>query len=202
MRLRRIHEGDAVPLRELRLRALQEASYAFATTFEEASARPAEYWETWTRKPADEQVTIVAVDGERWVGMASGWLTDQTPGRAWLAQLWVDPDVRRAGLGLRLIEAVAGWARERGMVALELSVTTNNPAAAALYTRAGFVETGRRRPLPSDPSRTEVFLLERAQSCQAARPVTTRRLPPPTRPSDFVLPVGRSTVYSSVPRRD
>ena len=158
MRLRRIHAGDAVPLRELRLRALQEASYAFATTFAEGSARPAEYWETWTRKPADEQVTIVAVDGERWVGMASGWLADQAPGRAWLAQLWVDPGVRRAGLGLRLIEAVAGWARERGMVALELSVTSNNPAAAAFYTRAGFVETGHRRPLPSDPSRTEVFL--------------------------------------------
>ena len=158
MTLRRIREGDAAPLRELRLRALQDASYAFATTFEEASARPADYWETWTRKPADEQVTFVAVDGERWLGMVSGWLPDQIPGRAWLAQLWVDPSVRRAGLGLQLIEAVAGWARERDVVALELSVTTNNPGAAALYARAGFVETGRRRPLPSDPSRTEVFL--------------------------------------------
>ena len=55
------------------------------------------------------------------------------------------------GLGL-------DWARERGAVAVELSVTTNNPAAAAFYTRAGFAETGRRRPLPADPSRTEVFL--------------------------------------------
>jgi len=75
--------------------------------------------------------------------------------------------VRRAGLGLRLIEAVAGWARERGMVALELSVTSNNPAAAAFYARAGFVETGRRRPLPSDPSRTEVFL---SRELNPARP--------------------------------
>jgi RimJ/RimL family protein N-acetyltransferase len=158
VRLRRVQEGDAAALRELRLRALQEATYAFATRFEEASARPAEYWEAWTRKPAGEQVTIVAVDRERWVGMASGWLPEQTPGRAWLAHLWVDPGVRRAGLGLELIEAVAGWARERGMTALELSVTTNNPGAAALYARAGFAETGRRRPLPADPARTEVFL--------------------------------------------
>jgi ribosomal protein S18 acetylase RimI-like enzyme len=156
--LRRVREGDAARLRDLRLRALREAPHAFATTFAEASARPAAYWETWARKPADEQVTIVAVDGRRCVGMASGWLPDHTPGRAWVAQVWVDPAVRRAGLGLRLIEAVAEWARERGMVALELSVTTNNPAAAALYARAGFVETGRQRPLPSDPSRTEVFL--------------------------------------------
>ena len=167
MRLRRVREGDAARLRELRLRAVREAPHAFATTFEEASARPAEYWESWTRKPADDQVTIVAVDGDRWVGMASGWLPDQTPGRAWLAQLWVDPGARRAGLGLRLIGAVAGWARERGMIALELSVTTNNPAAAQLYARAGFAETGRRRPLPSDPSRTEVFL---SRELSPARP--------------------------------
>jgi RimJ/RimL family protein N-acetyltransferase len=158
VRLRRVREGDAARLRELRLRALQEAPYAFATTVAEASARPDQYWETWTLKPTEEQVTIVAIDGGRWVGMASGWLPEQIPGRAWLAQLWVDPGVRGTGLGLGLIEAVAGWARERGMVALELSVTSNNPAAAALYARAGFTETGRRRPLPSDPSRIEVFL--------------------------------------------
>ena len=103
-------------------------------------------------------IVFQGVDGGRWLGMVSGWLPEQIPGRAWLAQLWVDPTVRRAGLGLQLIEAVAGWARERGVVALELSVTTNNPGAAALYARAGFVATGSRRPLPSDPSRTEVFL--------------------------------------------
>jgi ribosomal protein S18 acetylase RimI-like enzyme len=70
----------------------------------------------------------------------------------------VEPAARGTGLGARLIDAVAGWARERGRAAVELSVTTNNQAAAALYARAGFAETGRRRPLPSDPSRTEVFL--------------------------------------------
>ena len=47
MRLRRIREGDAAPLRELRLRALREAPDAFATTFEQASAWPPEHWETW-----------------------------------------------------------------------------------------------------------------------------------------------------------
>ena len=66
--------------------------------------------------------------------------------------------MRGAGLGLRLIEAVADWAAEQGVETIDLSVTTNNGAAAALYARAGFTETGRRRPLPADPSRTEVFL--------------------------------------------
>jgi ribosomal protein S18 acetylase RimI-like enzyme len=158
MRLRQVREGDAARLRELRLRALREAPHAFATTFDGASARPPEYWDEWARAPVEEQVTVVAVDGERWVGMVSGWLLEDKPGSAWLARLWVDPSVRRAGLGSRLIETVADWARDRGCATLELSVTGNNVAAAALYLRCGFVETGRRRPLPADPSRTEVFL--------------------------------------------
>jgi GNAT superfamily N-acetyltransferase len=158
VRLRRLRACDAARLRELRLRALREAPDAFATTFDEARARPPSYWAEWARAPVEEQVTVVAIDGGRWVGMASGWLLEDSPASAWLARLWVDPGARRAGLGSRLIEAVAEWARERGAITLELSVTANNVAAARLYASAAFVETGRRRPLPADPSRTEVFL--------------------------------------------
>jgi len=160
MRLQRVRDGDAARLREVRLRALREAPRAFATRFDEASERPPEYWEEWARAPVEEQVTVVAVDGDRWVGLVSGWLLEERPGSAWLARLWVDPSVRRAGVGLLLIEAIDEWARERGATTLELSVTANNEAAATFYARAGFAETGerRRRPLPADPTRVEVFL--------------------------------------------
>jgi ribosomal protein S18 acetylase RimI-like enzyme len=150
--VRRLREGETALLREVRLRALRDAPEAFATRLEEALAWPPERWDELTRNG----VHVVALDGERSVGMVSGWLLDS--GNAWLARLWVDPEVRGAGLGLRLIEAVAEWARERGAPALELSVTANNPDAAALYARAGFRETGRRRPLPADPTRIEIFL--------------------------------------------
>jgi ribosomal protein S18 acetylase RimI-like enzyme len=158
VRLQRVQPGDAARLRDVRLRALHEAPDAFATSFEEASARPPEYWEEWTRAPVEEQVTIVAVDGDHWVGIVSGWVLEDRPGKVWLARLWVDPATRGTGLGLELIDAIAEWGRERGCATVDLSVTANNTAAAALYARAGFVETGRRRPLPADPSRTEVFL--------------------------------------------
>ena len=82
-------------------------------------------------------------------------MTDNTWYLYWIA---VDRTIQAKGLGTRLIEAAAEWATEQGAAAVELSVTTNNQAAATLYTRAGFAETGRRRPLPGDPSRTEVFL--------------------------------------------
>jgi ribosomal protein S18 acetylase RimI-like enzyme len=154
VRLHRPQSDEAEPLRELRLRALREDPAAFAETFEQARDRPPGDWASWI---ADEsRVIVVAIDGERWVGMVACRLHGEAS--TWLTALWVEPAARGTGLGARLIDAVAGWARERGRAAVELSVTTNNQAAAALYARAGFAETGRRRPLPSDPSRTEVFL--------------------------------------------
>jgi ribosomal protein S18 acetylase RimI-like enzyme len=154
VRLRRLRGDEVEPLRELRLRALREDPTAFAETFEEARARPLGDWASWI---ADEsRVIVVAIDGRRWVGMVACRLLGETS--TWLTALWVEPAARGTGLGRWLIEAVAEWARERGRAAVELSVTTNNQAAATLYARAGFAETGRRRPLPSDPARTEVFL--------------------------------------------
>lgn len=156
MRLRRLRADEAEPLRELRLRALREDPGAFAESFAEARDRPLQDWAGWA---ADEsRVIVVAIDGERWVGMVACRLLEGSPGSTWLSALWVDPSARGGGLGDRLIEAAADWSREQGAATVELSVTTNNQAAAALYARAGFTETGRRRPLPSDPSRTEVFL--------------------------------------------
>jgi len=153
--VRRLRPDEAGLLRDVRLRALREAPEAFATRYDEARARPPQYWAELA-SDSDARVSIVALDGDRGVGLVSGWLLES--GNAWLARLWVDPGARGAGVGLRLIEAVADWARERGAPVLELSVTANNTAAAALYASAGFAETGRRRPLPADPSRTEIFL--------------------------------------------
>ena len=154
MRIRRLRADEVEPLRELRLRALREDPGAFAETFEEARDRPLDDWASWAADAS--RVIVVAIDGERWVGMAACRRLE--PDSSWLTALWVDPSERGAGLGGRLIEAAADWAREQGAATVELSVTTNNDAAATLYSRAGFAETGHRRPLPSDPSRTEVFL--------------------------------------------
>lgn len=154
--IRRLEPDEVAQLRELRLRALREDPGAFAESYEAARARPLDDWAAWS---ADESLVIfVATEGERWVGMAAGRLRDELPDAVWLSALWVDPAARGTGLGARLIDAVADWARELGRARLDLSVTTNNEAAAALYGRTGFAPTGRVRPLPADPSRTEVFL--------------------------------------------
>jgi ribosomal protein S18 acetylase RimI-like enzyme len=152
--IRPLRSDEAARLRELRLRALREDPRAFAESFEAASALEPEQWESWTSAGG----IIVAIDGERWVGMVACRMLDESPTSSWLSALWVDPSVRGTGLGACLVDAVDVWSRENGATTVELSVTTNNEAAVAFYARVGFEETGRRRPLPADPSRTEVFL--------------------------------------------
>jgi ribosomal-protein-alanine N-acetyltransferase len=59
--------------------------------------------------------------------------------------LAVAPDARRRGIGLALVTAAAGLARQGGASSLILEVGEDNPGAVALYDRAGFVQVGRRR---------------------------------------------------------
>ncbi len=147
-------------MRELRLRALKEAPYAFATSFHEAAARPAQHWDDFARQSSagEAQVTFVAAEGERWLAMASAFVSTDATDVGHLVQMWVDPSCRRLGLGRQLVEAIADWARERGITQLKTSVTAGNERAEALYEAAGFLPTGERRPLPSDSSLTEVVL--------------------------------------------
>jgi GNAT superfamily N-acetyltransferase len=147
-------------LRELRLRALSEAPYAFATSFDAAAARSAQHWEDFALKSeaAETQVTFVVVGEEAWLAMASVFLNLDEPGGAQMVQMWVDPESRGLGLGRLLVDAVADWARERGVTRLKASVTEGNHAAEALYEAVGFLPTGEQQPLSSNPSLTEVVL--------------------------------------------
>jgi len=61
--------------------------------------------------------------------------------------MWVAPDARGAGVGRALLDAVAGWARDRGCDHLVLSVTDSNEIARRVYEAYGFVDTGERRAL-------------------------------------------------------
>ncbi|WP_313577184.1 GNAT family N-acetyltransferase, partial [Brevundimonas sp.] len=59
--------------------------------------------------------------------------------------LAVRPTARRAGLGVRLVEAAVVRAAALGAERMFLEVAESNAAARALYARSGFVEMGRRR---------------------------------------------------------
>ena len=145
-------------MRELRLRALADAPLAFGSTLAREEAFAEEVWQDRAARGAmgESQVTYVAEEGECWVGMATGLVADADGPRPELVGMFVEPAVRGRRVGAALVEAVAAWARVRGMARLYLWVTSTNLAALALYRRCDFRPTGRRQPLDHTPSLWEL----------------------------------------------
>jgi ribosomal protein S18 acetylase RimI-like enzyme len=57
--------------------------------------------------------------------------------RGWIYYLGVDPDLRRQGLGARMMEAAEQWLRARGVPKLQLMIRDGNTAALAFYEALG-----------------------------------------------------------------
>lgn len=89
--------------------------------------------------------------------MASGVPGDD--GIPELISMWVSPAARGKGVGDRLVESVAQWARQQGATALGLEVVEDNEKATALYRRSGFADADELAgPLPDSVHREKVMV--------------------------------------------
>ncbi len=62
---------------------------------------------------------------------------------AYLEARFVDPDLRRSGMGQRLAEAAMHWARERGYREMASDALLENAVSHRAHEAAGFVEVER-----------------------------------------------------------
>lgn len=144
VRYEQLKSHEVSRLREVRLRALQDAPDAFGATFAEASARSEDDWE----KQLAELPTFVAVDEGRDVAMVRCKRDEHRAGTAWLLSMWVAPEVRRGRVGSALVDLVVTWARSNGIARLVLDVADLNVAAVAFYEFKGFRRNGNVGSLP------------------------------------------------------
>lgn len=84
--------------------------------------------------------------------------------------LAVRPEARRRGVGLKLVEAAAAKAFDKGAATLWLDVAADNHAALALYAGAGFETLGRRRGYyrVGPDQRTDAIVMRRALNTDPA----------------------------------
>jgi ribosomal protein S18 acetylase RimI-like enzyme len=122
--------------REIRLRALREAPYAFQSRFDDWAEAPEARWRD---RLALVPLNLVARRGDELVGIASGVLDGEDG--AELISMWVDPAARGSGVGAALVGAVVAWAAAAGRPTY-LMVRSDNARAIAAYARAGFVDLG------------------------------------------------------------
>lgn len=141
--------------REIRLEMLREAPDAFWFTYADEATFDEADW----RERIEGAWLVQARDAEGVLGSA-GLGSHWEPERATVATLfgmYVSPRARGRGVGEALVKAVLDEARRRGKTEVLLEVTSNNPVAAALYERCGFVRTGATHP---HPRRAELHELE------------------------------------------
>lgn len=137
--LRRVTAGDWEAWRPVRLAALRDAPGAFGSRLADWQDAPEDLWRARLSVPG--ALDLLALDGERAVGMASGLPGEDDPRLVEVVSMWVAPDARRRGLARQLLDTIARWAVGHGAHALVLSVVPGNAAARSTYERAGFTAT-------------------------------------------------------------
>jgi len=172
--LRVLAPDDWRAWRRLRLAALAEAPYAFGSRLADwqGDGDREERWRARLGIPGSFNVVAV-LHGEP-AGLASG--VPAGAGVAELISMWVSPTARGHGVGDRLVQAVARWARQAGAGVLRLAVVPGNENAVALYRRNGFRLTGELGDLmPDGVSREHIMAKDLAGACPAPGGATGAR---------------------------
>ncbi len=114
------------------------------------------------------QVFIAEQDGQI-VGFAlcrlkrvPGYMGGVTVGE--LSDIWVSPEIRRSGVGVRLTTLVLNWLREKGTHSVEVQVLRDNEAAWKLFTGLGFQFEYRSARLLWDETPEVLFRTDRTIS--------------------------------------
>lgn len=144
--IRRLRPDDWALLRTVRLAALREAPYAFASTLEREAAFDEWQW----RGRLSSATTFVAVGDVGPVGLVTG-LTEES-GEIHLVGMWVRTEVRGTSVAADLVSALLGWARDESAGSVRLWVVSGNDRARRFYLRMGFASTGVRQKMPEKPS--------------------------------------------------
>lgn len=95
------------------------------------------------------------------VGYAVLWFAAD---EAELGDMAVLPEVRRRGLGRRLLDGALAEAARRGAKRVFLEVRESNVAARSLYERAGFEAAGTRSDYYSEPKEDAILMMRQLES--------------------------------------
>ena len=154
--VREVTDGDVEAFRDIRLEALRDAPEAFGSTFAREVAFAEADWQRRIARGGNFLGYLPEASATEPAGLIGGFQED--PQTVELVSMFVRPRARGRGVGEALIATVIDWAAARNASSVHLWVTETNKPARLLYERCGFVLTGERQPLPSNPALDEVAM--------------------------------------------
>jgi GNAT superfamily N-acetyltransferase len=154
--VREVVAGDWEAFRDIRLEALRDTPEAFGSTHQREVAFVEADWQRRIARPGNFLGYLPEASATEPVGLVGA--LEEDPGIFELVSMYVRPPARGRGVGEALIATVVDWAAARNAKSVHLWVTETNKPARLLYERSGFVLTGERQPLPSNPTLGEVAM--------------------------------------------
>lgn len=138
--IRRLRTGEVDLYKQLRLRALHDAPYAFPATYEAALQRSAESWREQAEGTArgSDRATFIAFADDLPIGMAALYRRAGQVDEGELLQVWVSPDYRGTRLASDLMDACFRWAEENNFRTVIAGITKGNARALKFYIHYGF----------------------------------------------------------------
>ena len=137
---RRIQSGEVNLFKNLRLKALQDAPYAFSSTYESALRRTDESWREQAERTAQgtDRATFISFLDDEPVGIAALYRLENQADVGELLQVWVAPGQRGGQAARSLMDAVFTWAGENHFCKIIASVRRENPRAIQFYLKYSF----------------------------------------------------------------
>ncbi|MEU1124206.1 GNAT family N-acetyltransferase [Streptomyces sp. NPDC005899] len=173
--VRPVRSEDWQKARLLRLEALQDpaAPVAFLEAYADAVRRPDAFWQGRTDAAAEgsssRQFVAEAPDGtlvgtvsvvvERAADEAVRFGCPPESDQTHVVAVFVRPQDRGRGVVDALLREAVDWSfslTDPRIDRVRLYVHEDNPRAAAVYRRAGFVRSGRTEAVPGDPTSQEL----------------------------------------------
>jgi ribosomal protein S18 acetylase RimI-like enzyme len=153
IRIEPITSQNTLVFKAIRLRALQDAPFAFGSTFlKESQLTDSDWINRVERMNGEVGAGFLAMDDDLACGIVGSFVHQSDRTCAHLISMWTAPNHRQRGIGRLLVNAVLNWARGRDTRVLRLMVTSNNQPAIRFYEQLGFSRTGRTQPYPNDPA--------------------------------------------------
>lgn len=138
--IRRIRVGEADLFKQIRLTALQDAPYAFTSTYESELQRSTESWREQAEGTAlgVDRATFIVFSEDVPIGIAALYRDKDKVDSGELLQVWISPQYRGTTVTRDLMDTIFKWAENNNFNTVIAGVTKANIRALKFYVKYGF----------------------------------------------------------------
>jgi RimJ/RimL family protein N-acetyltransferase len=142
--IRRLCIGEYKIYRQIRLASLQEAPYAFSSTYESSLKRSDVSWKEQADGSAQgsDKAIFIAVSDNDSIGIAALYRTEDNPEIGEVLQVWISPEYRGKQVSNLLFDELFKWAKENNYYVIDAKVIQGNERALCFYHKYGFKKIG------------------------------------------------------------